>query len=146
MFYSCGEVKVIYKSQFKIEEKSINLLTQDVVDAFLSMVQKGKEFSIAVAEIIKAEGISENEVLNILGMAELSYEETAKAMKTMVARMNTAKLKSRQGKAPINVKKAEELWDKAKELAKKQGKDDNYAYVMQIWKNLTGYRKPRKKK
>jgi len=134
----------MYKSQFK--EKSIVELAQDVCDQFFSLINKGEQFSSAIKIISDKEEIDINVVLNVLGDAEYNFEETAQAMKTMVKRMNTAKLKSRQGKAPITVRKADDLWERAKELAKKQGQEENYAYVMTIWKNLTGYRKPRGKK
>ncbi len=75
-----------------------------------------------------------------------SIVETAKAMQTMVTRMNTANLKSRKGKDDMTTDRAEHLWDKAKEIAKKQGREDEYAYVMGIFKKMTGYKKPNKKK
>lgn len=71
--------------------------------------------------------------------------ETEKSFQTMVTRLQTAKLKSTQNKPPIDMKRAEDLWKKAEEIAKKQGQEGNYAYIMGIWKKMTGYRKPRKR-
>jgi len=38
----------------------------------------------------------------------------------------------------VKTKSDEKKWSKAKALAKKEGKEDNYAYIMSIYKNLKG--------
>jgi len=63
-------------------------------------------------------------------------------MQTMVTRLEP--IRKKKGKEPIDVERAEHLWDKAKEIAKKQGHEGEYAYIMGIWKKMTGY-KPKKK-
>lgn len=37
---------------------------------------------------------------------------------------------------PTKTKRDEEKWDKAKELAQEQGKAENYAYIMGIYKRM----------
>lgn len=42
---------------------------------------------------------------------------------------------------PVNVVKSpreERLWNKAKEQAKKEGREKDYAYIMGIFKRMTG--------
>lgn len=39
----------------------------------------------------------------------------------------------------VETKKDEEAWKMAKKQAKKQGQEDNYAYIMSIYKKMTGY-------
>lgn len=38
----------------------------------------------------------------------------------------------------VKTKKDEMIWKKAKAQAKKQGQEENYAYVMSIYKNMGG--------
>jgi len=77
--------------------------------------------------------------------------ESEKGFNTMVKRLQTAKLKSTQGKKPMTKERADHLWKKAEVLVKKQygktkGDEDYYALVMGIWKRMTGYKKPNKRK
>lgn len=37
---------------------------------------------------------------------------------------------------PVKTKRDEEKWQKAKDIAKEQGKADNYAYIMGIYKKM----------
>lgn len=39
----------------------------------------------------------------------------------------------------VKTKKDEEAWEQAKEQAKEQGQKNNYAYIMSIYKKMTGY-------
>jgi hypothetical protein len=39
----------------------------------------------------------------------------------------------------VKTKEDEKAWKKAKKQAEKQGQGDNYAYIMSIYKNMTGY-------
>ena len=47
----------------------------------------------------------------------------------------------------VKTKADENKWEMAKEKAKEQGQDKNYAYIMAIYKNMKGENdKPKKKK
>lgn len=37
---------------------------------------------------------------------------------------------------PVKTKRDEEKWQKAKDIAAEQGKAENYAYIMGIYKNM----------
>ena len=39
----------------------------------------------------------------------------------------------------VKTKKDEEAWKSAKKQAKEQGQGENYAYIMSIYKSMTGY-------
>lgn len=48
--------------------------------------------------------------------------------------MPTPVLKSLAKKAGVSMDRAEKLWANAKKVAKKAGKDKDYAYITGIWK------------
>ena len=58
--------------------------------------------------------------------------------KTIQNRLATRK------KKPIPPKTSDELWTKAESIAKANGQEGNYAYIMGIFKKMTGYKKKRK--
>lgn len=52
--------------------------------------------------------------------------------------MPNSVIKSYADKTGKSVAELENLWDKAKEAAKEQGRTDDYAYITGIFKNMAG--------
>lgn len=52
--------------------------------------------------------------------------------------MPTAYIKKTAKKHHTTTKKAEQKWNKAKSIAKKQGQEDNYALITGIYKKMIG--------
>jgi hypothetical protein len=52
--------------------------------------------------------------------------------------MSTSYLEKISKKKNIAMDKVEELWDKAKELAKEKNHDEDYAYITGIFKKMVG--------
>lgn len=50
--------------------------------------------------------------------------------------MPTGFVKKMAKKHKMSVDKSEKLWDRAKEIADKQGKGDNFAFITGIYKNM----------
>src|SRR5213595_980248 len=55
--------------------------------------------------------------------------------------MPAAVLKSLASKSGVGVDRAERLWDKAKDLAAKDGRKDDYGYIVGIVKKMLGLKK-----
>jgi len=51
---------------------------------------------------------------------------------------NEAVIKSFAEQSGKSTKEIEDLWDKAKKIAKEQNEDHNYAYITGILKNMIG--------
>jgi len=54
----------------------------------------------------------------------------------MVSTMPTAYIKKTAKEHGIPVKEAERLWEKAKKQAKEQGHEDDYDYIVAIYKSM----------